>query len=73
MTTVAGLFDRYEEADRAIRMLYNYGVTTNEINVVTRAETVQGRPEFLRPGPPSGFFPGPSETLKNSAHVPPPL
>ena len=44
MTIVAGLFDRYEDADRAIRALYNYGITTNEINVVTRAETVRGQP-----------------------------
>ena len=45
-TTVAGLFDQYEDADRAIRALYNYGVTTNEINVVTRAETLQGRSDY---------------------------
>ena len=43
-TTVAGLFDRYEDADRVIRALYNYGIATNEINVVTRAETLPGRP-----------------------------
>ena len=46
MTIVAGLFDRYEDADRSIRALYNYGITTNEINVVTRAETVQSRPDY---------------------------
>jgi hypothetical protein len=46
MTTVAGLFDRYEDADRAIRALYNYGVLTNEVSVMTRAETVQGQPDY---------------------------
>jgi hypothetical protein len=46
MTTIAALFDRYEDAHRAIRALYNYGVLTNEISVMTRAETVQGRLDY---------------------------
>jgi uncharacterized membrane protein len=36
MKTIVALFDHYDEADEAVQALYDYGVDSNRISIVTR-------------------------------------